>query len=106
MVFFFPLLLCSFIEQLSEVNAVSGTFLLGQTSFKSSFGLQHLSDQPVIGLAGEQETSDSVRNALCALQGMLAGDLPGNSYQGNFSFISLPFAGIREDPGHHLWFSP
>lgn len=67
LVFFFPLLLCSFIEQLSEVNAVSGTFLVGQTSFKSSFGLQHLSKQPVIGLAGEQETSDSARNALCAL---------------------------------------
>lgn len=65
LVFFFPLLLFSCIEQLSEISAVSGTFLVGQASFKSSFGLQHLSRQPGIALAGEQETSDGVRNALC-----------------------------------------
>lgn len=110
--FLFPLLLCSFRERLSKIPAASGTFLVGQSSLKSSFGLQRVPEQPGTAVPGEQERSGSgrARNAAWAFS---RGDSPSflclfpvsGKSQGSTSGFSLELAARLDLIQPSLWHS-
>lgn len=95
-----------------ETLAAGGTFLVGQRSFQSSFGLQRVREQPGIAVPGEQERfgTGRARNAAWPFS---RGDSPSflclfpvsGKSQGSTSGFSLELAARLDLIQLSLWHS-